>query len=99
MFPSSRSLSHSTGATRDKVDLTQVHVWAGLSIKCPALAQVMISPFMSRSPKLGSALTVRNLLGILSLPLSLPLPPLAHMWILSQNKQETNLKKKERLRL
>ena len=41
--------------------------------KVSDLAQVMISPFVSWSPTLGSMLTVRSLLGILSLPLSLPL--------------------------
>ena len=42
-------------------------------VKCLTLAQVMISCFMSSSPTSGSVLTVQSLLGILSLPLSLPL--------------------------
>ena len=37
-------------------------------------AQVMISRFLSLSPTSGSALTMWSLLGILSLPLSAPLP-------------------------
>ena len=42
-----------------------------LSVQLLVLAQVMISWFMSLSPALGSVLTVQNLPGILSLPLSL----------------------------
>ena len=52
-------------------------------------AQVMISQFVSSSPTSGSALTAWNLLGILSLPLSLSAPPLlthTHSLSLSQNK-------------
>ena len=45
-----------------------------LSVRLLILAQVMISRFVSLSPRLGSALTVWNLLGILSLSLSLSLP-------------------------
>ena len=45
-----------------------------LSIQLLILAQVMISWFVSSSPTSGSELTVQNLLGILSLPLSLRLP-------------------------
>ena len=37
-------------------------------------ARVMISQFVRVSPVSGSALRMRSLLGILSLPLSLPLP-------------------------
>ena len=43
------------------------------------LAQVMISQLVSLSPTLGSALTVRNLLDTLSLPLSLHLPCLCSL--------------------
>ena len=45
--------------------------WVAQSVKHPTWAQVMISWFMSLP---GSALAVRSLLGILSVPLSLPLP-------------------------
>ena len=44
-----------------------------LSVRPLVSAQVMISQFMSSSPVLGSALTARSLLGILSLSLSLSL--------------------------
>ena len=46
----------------------------GGSVECPTSAQVMISWFVSSRPTLGSVLTARSLLGILSLSLSLPLP-------------------------
>ena len=45
--------------------------WVAQAVKCPTLAQVMISQFVSSSPALGSVLTAGSLLGILSLPLSL----------------------------
>ena len=49
------------------------------SIQVLILAQLMISCFMSSSPELGSVLTVRSLLGILSLSLSFcPSPACAH---------------------
>ena len=44
-----------------------------LSIQLLISAQVMISPFLNSSPTQGSALTIQNLLGLLSL--SLPLCP------------------------
>ena len=44
------------------------------SIKHPTLAQVMITRFVGSSPASDSALTAQSLLGILSLPRSLPLP-------------------------
>ena len=51
------------------------------------LAQVMISWFMGSSSALGSVLTAQSLLGILSLPLSLPLThSCEHALSLSQNK-------------
>ena len=46
--------------------------WVAQWVKCPTLAQVMISRFMSSSPTLGPSLTVWSLLGILSLLLSAP---------------------------
>ena len=46
--------------------LRQLSIWPLI------LAQVMISQFVSSSPMSVSGLTVRNLLGIPSLPLSLP---------------------------
>ena len=58
-----------------------------LSVWFLVSAQVMISQFMKWSPASGSVLTVRSLLGILSLPLSLPLPCLcAHALSLKINK-------------
>ena len=47
-----------------------------LSLRFLVLAQVMISWFMSSSSASGSVLTVQSLLGIFSLPVSLPLPNL-----------------------
>ena len=35
--------------------------WVTQSVKCPTLAQVMITQFMGSSPALGSVLTVQNL--------------------------------------
>ena len=43
------------------------------SVKRPTLAQVMISQFVGSSPALGFVLTAWDLLGILSLFLSLSL--------------------------
>ena len=45
--------------------------WVVHLVKSPTLAQVMISRFVSSTPTLGSMLTVRGLLGILSFFLSL----------------------------
>ena len=45
--------------------------WVAQLAGCPTSAQVMISWFMGSSPESGSVLTVWNLLGILSLSLSL----------------------------
>ena len=57
--------------------------WVAQSIKRPTLAQGMISLSMSSSPTLGSVLTAQSLelLWILCLPLSLPLP---HSYSVSQ---------------
>ena len=44
-----------------------------LSVRLLISVQVMISRFVELSPASGSVLTVWSLLGILSLPLSLPL--------------------------
>ena len=65
-----------------------------LSIRLLILAQVMTSRFTGQSSASGSVLTARSLPGILSLPLSLPLPrlhtfslfPCLHAFSLSQNK-------------
>ena len=43
------------------------------SVKHPTSARVMMSLFVGLSPASGSTLTVRSLLGILSLPFSVPL--------------------------
>ena len=45
-----------------------------LSVQLLISAQVMILWFVSSSPASGSSPTAQSLLGILSLPLSLPLP-------------------------
>ena len=57
--------------------------WVVQSLKRPTWALVMISWFVTSSPTLGYALSVQNLLGILSLPLSLSLPCLCFLslWI------------------
>ena len=47
---------------------------SGLSVQLLVSAQVTTPRFMSSSPAWGPALTVWSLLGILCLPLSLPLP-------------------------
>ena len=59
-----------------------------LSVCLLISAEAMISWFVGSSPASGSALTVRNLLGILSPSLSLPLPccSLSLCLSLSQNK-------------
>ena len=51
--------------------------WVAQSVKGPTPdfgSGHDLTQFMSLSPTLGSALSVQSLLGILSLPLSLPLP-------------------------
>ena len=67
-----------------------------LSVRFLISAQVMISPFMKSSPTAGSGLTAQSLLGILSLPLSLPLPrSQVHAFKI---KKKTNIKgKREQL--
>ena len=52
--------------------------------------------FMSSSPKSGSPLTVRSLLGILSLPLFLPLPWSPECVLCLSQKKEINQKQVER---
>ena len=49
--------------------------FSGFSIRLLLSAQVIISRFVGSSPTLVSAPTVRSLLGILSLSLSLSAPP------------------------
>ena len=49
--------------------------WVSRSVKRLTWAQVMILRFMGLSPASGSGLTVRSLLGILPLSLSLSLCP------------------------
>ena len=58
--------------------------WVAQSVKRLTSAQVMISRFVGSSPASGSVLTVRSMLGILSL--SLPHPLLACSLCVSQNK-------------
>ena len=48
---------------------------SGFSVPLFILAQVMISQFVGSNPTLGSSLTARGLLGILSLFLHLSAPP------------------------
>ena len=60
----------------DRCALEKANTWVSgwlsqLGIQLLILAQVLISQFMRSSPMWGSARTVWNLLGILSLPLSL----------------------------
>ena len=60
---------------KDKEKIPGAPGWLSqLSVLLLVSAQVMISQFMSSRPVLGSVLTARSPLGILSLPLSLPLP-------------------------
>ena len=65
-----------------------------LSTQLLIAAQIVISQFVRSSPMLGSALTARSLLGILSLPFSL-CPSPAHSLSLKINKY-TLKKKRER---
>ena len=51
---------------------------SGLNIWLLILVQVMISQFLGSNPMTGSSLTTQNLLGILSLPISLCPAPLPH---------------------
>ena len=71
-----------------------VGAWVAQSAERPTLAQVVISRLVGSSPESGSALAVRNLLGILSLALSLPPPLYWSFFSLSQNKEAK--RKKER---
>ena len=66
--------------------------WVAQSVGRPTSSQVMISQFVSSSPVLGSVLTAQSLelLWILCLPLSLPLP-CSHSVSLSLSK--INIKK------
>ena len=51
--------------------------WMVQSVKCPTLAQLMISQFVSSSPTTGSVLTAQSLEPALdSVPVSLSAPPL-----------------------
>ena len=61
--------------------------WVAQSVKHQALSQVMISQFVGLSPTSSSALTVQNLLGILSLSPSLSVPP---QLVLSLSLSKTN---------
>ena len=67
--------------------VAQLSIWLLIS------AQVMISRFVRLSPTSGSALTVWSLLGILSLPLSLPSP----VHYLSKINKEALKKKKTQI--
>ena len=67
--------------------------WVAQSVQRPTSAQVMISQFMSSSPPLGSVLTARSLelLRILCLPLSLPLPYLSSLSLSKINRKHTHI--------
>ena len=63
-------------AIREEIEMKDTGVpgcLSQLSFQLLTAAQVMISRFMGSSPMLGSVLTAWSLLGIHSLPLSLPL--------------------------
>ena len=62
----------------------------GGSVKCPTLAQVMISWFVSLSPASGSVLTVQSLLWILCTHPLCPSP--AHALTLSLSQMSKHLK-------
>ena len=63
--------------------------WVAQLVKHLTSAQVMISRFMGSSPVLGSVLTARSLLGILSLSLSLSLSA-SPLFSLSLSLSQTN---------
>ena len=57
--------------------------WVALLVKCPTLAQVMISQPMSSSPASGSVLTAQSLWPALdSVSPSLSAPPLLVLYLL-----------------
>ena len=58
--------------------------WVAQSVKHPALAQVMISRFMSSSPASGSLLAAWSPLQVLCPSLSLCPSPYSHLLSLSQ---------------
>ena len=62
-------------------------------------AQVMISQFMRSSPMWGSALAAQSLLGILSLPLSVPPAYTCALFSLSLSLSQINSKKKKKSRV
>ena len=67
------------GGPYERMKLKQIDqwgAWVAQSVKPPTSAQVMISPSLSLSPVSGSGWMARSLelLPILCLPLSLPLP-------------------------
>ena len=69
--------------------------WLGrLGVRLLISAQVLISRFVGLSPTSGSTLTVQGLLGILSPPLSLPLPCLCSLnqSVKLQSINQSNLK-------
>ena len=60
-----RKTAGETDRPREKT--TMWGAWVSQLVECPTLAQVMISRLVSSSPASGSTLTMRSLLGILSL--------------------------------
>ena len=69
---------------------------SGLSIRLLVSAQVVISQVRSSCPTSGSVLTAWSLLGILDLPLSLPLPhSLACTLSLSKTNKQTFFKNQQ----
>ena len=62
-------------------------IWVAQSVKCPSLAQVMVSQFLGSSPAFGPVLTARSLEPASdSVSPSLSAPPPAHPLSLSLSK-------------
>ena len=72
--------------------------WVAQLVKCPTLAQVMISRFVGLSPALSSVLTAQSLEPASdSVSIHLSAPPLLILCVsLSRNNKSLKLKKKTR---
>ena len=73
-------------------------IWVAQSVEHPALAQVIISLFVSLSPVSGSVLTAQSLelLQILCLPVCLPHPCSGCLSLSLKNKHLKNFNKKRK---